>query len=68
MSGELQEQRADRWRMNDLREMIGMHVSITGKIIRSGMMWAGHVVRTEEGRLRKKEEATKQPGRRMKLR
>ena len=33
--------------------------SLTGSVVRSRMLWAGHVVQTEEGRLPKKAEAMK---------
>ena len=41
------EERVDR-RMNDLREEIGMQYRLTGRIVRSWMMWAGHFVQTKE--------------------
>ena len=53
-------------RINDPREEIGMHFCLTGRIVRSQMMWAGHLVRMEVGRLPKRAEVVKQRGRRKK--
>ena len=50
--------------MNDLREDIGMQLSLTGRAVRSRVVCAGHSVRMEENRIHKKAEAMKQPGRR----
>ena len=36
-------------RMNDLREEIGMLFSLTGRMVRSWIRWAGDLVRMEEG-------------------
>ena len=51
-----------RRKTNDLREEIGMQFSLIGRTVRIWMMWAGHLVRMEEGRLSKKAEVMKQPG------
>ena len=37
--------------MKDPREEIGRRFSLTGKIVRSWMMWAGHSVGVEADRL-----------------
>ena len=37
-------------RMNDPREEIGMQFSLAGRMVRSRMMWAGHVVQMEGDR------------------
>ena len=50
--------------MDDLREEIGMQFSLTGRILRNQMMWAGHLVQMEEGRLPRRAEMVKQPGHR----
>ena len=39
----------DRRRMDDLREEIGMQFSLMGKLVRSQMTWAGHLVPMETG-------------------
>ena len=31
--------------MNDLRKEVGMQCSLTGRLVRSRMRWAGHLVR-----------------------
>ena len=33
--------------MNDLREEVGMECSLTGRLVRSRMRWAGHLVRMD---------------------
>ena len=50
--------------MDDLREEIGMQFSLTGRLVRSQMMWAGHLMRMEAGRLPKRVEAVKEGGHR----
>ena len=47
--------------MADLREEIGVLYSLTGRIERSRMMWAGHVVWMEESRPPKGADAMMQP-------
>ena len=51
--------RADMKRIHDLVEVVWMQFSIVGRIIRSWIMWAGHVVQMEEGRMPKKAEPMK---------
>ncbi|KAI0241095.1 hypothetical protein LSAT2_001753 [Lamellibrachia satsuma] len=50
----------DKRRMDDLREEIGMQFSLTGRLVRSQMMWAGLLMRMEAGRLPKRVEAVKE--------
>ena len=45
--------RVDRRRLVDIREEIGLPRSLTEKLIRGRMRWAGHVERMEGGRLPK---------------
>ena len=33
--------------MNDLRKEVGMQCSLTGRLVRSRMRWAGHFVRMD---------------------
>ena len=39
--------RVGRRRMNDLRKEVGMQCSLTGRLVRSRMRWAGHLVRMD---------------------
>ena len=53
------------------REEIGMHFSITGRIVYRQTMGVGHMARMEQGQLQavpKRAEAMKQPGRRKRVR
>ena len=50
--------------MDDLREEIGMQVSLTERLVRSRIMWTSHVVRMDEGRLPKIANGVKQQDRR----
>ena len=43
--------RVDRRRMNDLRKEVGMQCSLTGRLVRSRMRWAGHLVRMDASKL-----------------
>ena len=56
--------RVDRRRMNDLRKEVGMQCSLTGRLVRSRMRWAGHVVRMDVSKLAKRAEVEKHQGRR----
>ena len=40
--------------MYDLREEIGMHLSLTGRLVKNRKVWAGYLVRMEVSRLLKK--------------
>ena len=51
-------------RVNNPREKIGMQFNLTGRIARSRVIGAGHLVRMQEARLPKTSQATKQRGRR----
>ena len=42
--------RVERRRLEELRQEIGLGMTITRKIERARMRWAGHVARMEEGR------------------
>ncbi|KAI0231116.1 mRNA-capping enzyme [Lamellibrachia satsuma] len=37
--------RVDRRRMNDLRKEVGVQCSLTGRLVRSRMRWAGHLLK-----------------------
>ena len=37
--------------MNDLRKEVGMQCSLTGRLMRSRMRWARHLVRTDASKL-----------------
>ena len=39
--------RVDRRRMNDLRKKVGIQCSLTGRLVRSRLIWAGHLVRMD---------------------
>ena len=56
--------RVDRTRMNDLRKEVGMQCSLTGRLVRSWMRWAGHLVRIDAGKLTKRAEVEKHKGHR----
>ena len=45
--------------MNDLRKEVGMQCSPTGRLVRSRMRWAGHLVRMDAGKLAKRAEVEK---------
>ena len=45
--------------MNDLRKEVGMQCSLTGRLVRSRMRWAGHLVRMDAGKLTKSAEVEK---------
>ena len=38
------------WRMKDLREEVGTKACLIGKIVKSRMKWAGHMVRMKDER------------------
>ena len=46
----------DRRRMNDLRKEVGMQCSLTGRLVRSRMRWAGHLIRMVASSLAKRAE------------
>ena len=56
--------RVDRRRMNDLTKEVGMQCSLTGRLVRSRMRWAGHLVRMDASKLAKRAEVEKHQGRR----
>ena len=56
--------RVDRRRMSDLRKEVGMQCSLTGRLVRSRMRWAGHLVRMDASKLAKRAEVEKHQGRR----
>ena len=45
--------RVERRRMKDLREEVGTKACIVGKIVKSRMKWAGHMVRMKDDKLPK---------------
>ena len=42
--------------MNDLRKEVRMQCSLTRRLVRSRMRWAGHLVRMDAGKLAKRAE------------
>ena len=48
--------RVDKRRMNDLRKEVGMQCSLTGRLVRSRMRWAGHLIRMDASKLAKRAE------------
>ena len=52
--------RVDKRRMNDLRKEVGIKCSLTERLVRSSMRWAGHLVRMDAGKLAKRAEVEKQ--------
>ena len=53
--------RVERRRMKDMREQVGTKACIVGKIVKSRMKWAGHMVRTKDDKLPKRAETKKVP-------
>ena len=51
--------RVVRRRMNDLRKKVGMQCSLTGRLVRSKMICAGHLVRMDASKLAKRAEVEK---------
>ena len=51
--------RVDRRRMNDLRKEVGMQFSLTGRLVRSRMRRADHLVRMDASKLAKRAEVEK---------
>ena len=54
--------RVERRRMKDLREEVGTKACIVGKIVKSRIKWAGHMVRMNDDKLPKRAETKKQEG------
>ena len=54
--------RVERRRMKDLREEVGTKACIVGKIVKSRMKWAGHMVRMKDEQLPKRSETMKHDG------
>ena len=54
--------RVERRRMKDLREEVGSKACIVGKIVKSRMKWAGHMVRMNDDKLPKRAETNRQEG------
>ena len=48
------------WRKKDVREEVGTKACIVGKIVKSRMKWAGHMVRMNDERSPKRSETKKQ--------
>ena len=64
LKGKVLRARVDKRRMNDLRKEVEMQCSLTGRLVRSRMRWAGHLVRMDAGKLAKRAEVEKHRGRR----
>ena len=56
--------RADRRRMVELREETGVQRSLTERLVRSRLQWAGHVERMADDRLPKRAAELREQGRR----
>ena len=54
--------RVERRRMKDMREEVGTKACIVGKIVKSRIKWAGHMVRMKDDTLPKRAETKKQEG------
>ena len=54
--------RVERRRMKDLREEAGTKACIVGKIVKTRMEWAGHMVRMKDDKLPKRAGIKKQEG------
>ena len=54
--------RVERRRMKDLREEVGTKACKVGKIVKSRMKWAGHMVRMKDEKLPKRSETMKHDG------
>ena len=50
--------------MEELREDVGVRKSLTRKLVRSQLMWAGHMERVEGERLTKRADVLRVEGRR----
>ena len=50
--------------MVELREETEVHSSLTGRLVRSRLQWAGHVERTADDRLPKRDSELREQGRR----
>ena len=53
----------ERRRMDELREEIGVQMSLTGRLIKSQFEWAGHFVWMEEDRMAKRAVRLRELGR-----
>ena len=54
--------RVERRRMKDMREEVGTKACIVGKIVKSRMKWAGHMVRMKDDKLPKRAETKTKEG------
>ena len=54
--------RVERRIMKDLREEVGTKACIVGKLVKSRMKWAGHMVRMKDEKLPKRSETMKHDG------
>ena len=54
--------RVERRRMNDMRVEVGTKACIVGKIVKSRMKWAGHMVPMNDDKLPKRAETKSQEG------
>ena len=60
--------RVERRGMKDLREEVGTKACMVGKIVKSRVKWAGHMVRMKDDKLSKRAETKKQEGSRKRAR
>ena len=56
----------DRRRMDELRQEIGVQVSLIGRLVKCQLKWAGHLVRLEEEKIAKRVDRLREQGRRKK--
>ena len=54
--------RVDIRRMDELREEIGMQMNLIGRLVKSRLKWAGHLVRMEEERMAKRADRLREQG------
>ena len=57
--------RVDRRRIEELREKIGVQVSLTGRLVKCWLRWGGHLVRMGEERMAKRADRLREQGRRI---
>ena len=56
--------RVDRRRMDEAREEIGVQMSLTGRLVKCRLRWAGHLVWMGEERMAKRADRLREQGRR----
>ena len=60
--------RVARRRMDELREEIGVQMSLKGRLVKCRLRWAGHLVWMGEERMAKRDERLREQGRRKRSR